>query len=59
MSQKEADLAGIRAELATIGIALSLIAIDQIDAADAEQRKRHDEASVKALNFLLTSIEGR
>lgn len=59
MSQEETDLAGIRAELATIGIALSLIAIDQIDAADAEQRRRHEEASVKALDLLLRSIEGR
>ena len=35
MPQEMADLAAIREELTTIGIALSLIAINQIDGADA------------------------
>jgi hypothetical protein len=59
VSQEVIDLAGIREELKTIGIALSLIAIDRVDAANADDRKRHEEASIKALDFLLTRIEER
>lgn len=59
VSQEKADLAGIRDELTTIGIALSVIAINQVDAANADERKRHEEASVKALDLLLRRIEGR
>jgi len=59
MSQKETDLALIREELTTISTALSLIAINQVGAADSSERERHQEASVKALDFLLTRIEGR
>ena len=57
MSQEESDLAGIRDALTTISIALSAIAINQVDAANAEERKRHEQASVKALDLLLTRIE--
>lgn len=59
MSQENPDLAGIRQELTTISIALSVIAIAQVDAANAEERKRHEEASIKALDLLLTRIEER
>jgi len=59
VSQKETDLAAIREELTTISIALSLIAINQVDAADSSERERHQEASVKALDLLLTRIEDR
>ena len=59
MSQEETDLAVIREELTTISIALSLIAIKQVDAADSSERERHQQASVKALDFLLTRIEDR
>lgn len=59
MSQEETDLAAIREELTTISIALSLIAINQVDAADLSERERHQQASIKALDFLLRRIEGR
>ena len=59
MSQERTDLAEIKEELTTIRIALSLIAINQVDAANSDERKRHEEASVKALDLLLTRIEGR
>lgn len=59
MPQEETDLAVIREYLATISIALSLIAINQVDAADSSQRGRHQEASRKALDLLLTRIEER
>lgn len=59
MSQEKTDSAGIREELTTISIALSVIAINQLDAANADQRKRHEEASIKALDLLLARIEGR
>lgn len=59
MSQEKTDFAGIKEELATISIALSLLAIDQVDAANADERRRQEEASVKALDLLLTRIEER
>ena len=59
MSQETTDLAAIREELTTIGIALSVIAIHQVDAANADQRKRHEAASTKALDLLLMRIEER
>jgi len=59
VSQERTDLAEIKEELTTIRIALSLIAINQVDAANSDERKRHEEASVKALDLLLTRIEGR
>lgn len=59
MSEEQTDLAEIKAELMTIGIALSLIAINQVDAVDAAQRKRHEKASIKAVDFLLKQIEAR
>jgi len=59
VSQEQTDLAVIREALTTISIALSLIAINQVDAADSSERERHQEASVKALDLLLRRIEGR
>ena len=59
MSHEKPDLAGIKEELATISVALSVIAINEVDAGNAIERKRHEEASVKALDFLLARIEGR
>ena len=59
MTKEEADLAAIRDELATISVALSLLAINQVDAANASERQRHEEASVKALDLLLTRLERR
>lgn len=59
VSEKETDLAKIREELTTISIALSLMAIDQVDAADADERKRHEKATEKALDLLLKRIEAR
>jgi hypothetical protein len=52
-------LSEIREELETISLALSVIAINQVDAANADERKRHEEASIKALDLLLTRIEER
>ena len=57
MSEDEAELAGIKEELATIGLALSIIAMNKAGAGDADERKRHEEASTKALNLLLKRIE--
>ncbi len=57
MSREETDLTAIADELATIRIALSLIAINQVDAADSDERERHQQATVKALDILLTRIE--
>ena len=59
MSQETKDFARIREELTTISIALSVIAINQVDAANADQRRRHEAASTKALDLLLMRIEGR
>ena len=59
VSQEETDLSVIREELTSIRIALSLIAINQVDAADSSERERHQEASVKALDLLLRRIEDR
>jgi hypothetical protein len=50
-------LARIREELAAISLALSIIAMDKAGAGDAEERKRHQQASTKALDLLLNRIE--
>jgi hypothetical protein len=57
VSQERTDFAGIKEELRTIGIALSVLAISQAGAANADQRKRHEAASRKALDLLLMRIE--
>ena len=58
MTTDENELAGIREELATISLALSILAIDQIEAADAEARGRQDRATQKGLELLVSRIEG-
>lgn len=57
MSEEKTELARIQEELATISLALSIIAMNQAGAGDADERKRHEQASTKALNFLLERIE--
>ena len=57
MPQEETDLSAIAEELRAIRVALSLIAIHQVDAADSDERERHQQATVKALDLLLTRIE--
>ena len=54
---EKAELAGIRQELETISLAISVIAMNQIGAGGAEDRKRHEQASTKALDVLLKRIE--
>jgi hypothetical protein len=56
----KADLAGITEELATISLALSVIALNQsgAEAANAEERKRYDDATRKCVTSLLERIEG-
>ena len=57
MSDDKAEFVGIKEELATIGLALSIIAMNEAGAGDADERKRHEQASTKALNLLLKRIE--
>ena len=57
VSTDEPELARIREELATISLALSALAIDRIEAADAEARGRQDRATQKALELLISRIE--
>ena len=59
MPQEETDLVVIKEALTTISIALSLIAINRVDAADSTARERHENASIKALDLLLRRIEER
>ena len=54
---EEFELAQIREELATISVALSILAIQKLGAADASERKRHDLASRKSLDLLLKRLE--
>jgi hypothetical protein len=60
VSEEKTELARIREELATISLALSLLAVNQsgAEAANAEERRRHDEATQKGINLLLLGIEG-
>lgn len=57
MSEEKTELVRIREELATISLALSIIAMNQAGAGNASERKRHEQASTKALNLLLKRIE--
>ena len=57
VSTDEPELARIREELATTSLALSALAIDRIEAADAEARGRQDRATQKALELLISRIE--
>jgi hypothetical protein len=58
VSTAEQELAKIREELETISLALSILAIDRIEAADAEARGRQDRATQKGLELLVGRIEG-
>lgn len=58
MSVEKTDLAGIKEELATISLALSILAMNQIGAEDADERKRHDRVTQKGLDLLIKRIEG-
>lgn len=58
MSTAEKELAKIREELETISLALSILAIDRIEAADAEARGRQDRVTQKGLELLVSRIEG-
>lgn len=60
MSAEKAELTWIREELATIGLALSVLAVNQSgsDAANADERKRYDEAIHKGVDLLLKRVEG-
>jgi hypothetical protein len=57
VSDEKADIVRIGEELATISLALSIIAMNQAGAGNANERKRHEQASTKALNLLLERIE--
>jgi hypothetical protein len=60
VSTEKVELAKINAELTTISFALSVIALNQsgAEAANADERKRYDDATQKCVNFLLERIEG-
>lgn len=60
MSAEKAESALINEELATISLALSVIALNQsgAEAANADERKRYDDATRKCVNLLLERIEG-
>ena len=53
----EKELARVREELATISLALSILAIDRIEAADAEARGRQDRVTQKGVELLISRIE--
>ena len=58
MTTDKQELARVREELATISLALSILAIDRIEAADAEARGRQDRVTQKGLELLVGRIEG-
>jgi len=60
VSVEKAELIRIREELATITLALSVLAVNQSgsDAANADARKRQDTVTQKGINLLLEHIEG-
>ena len=59
MSTDKAEFARINEELSRISIALSVIALNQSGAvaANADERKRYDDATRKCVNLLLERIE--
>jgi len=57
VSEEKTELVRIREELATVSLALSILAMNQTGARDASERKRHEQASAKVLNLLLKRIE--
>lgn len=60
MSEEKTELAQIREELATISLALSILAVNQSEseAANASERKRYDKAIHKGVDLLLNRIDG-
>lgn len=60
MSAEKTELAQIADELATISLALSILAVNQSEseAANASERKRYDEAIHKGVDVLLNRIDG-
>lgn len=60
MPAEKTELVRIREELATITLALSILAVNQsgVEAANADARKRYEEATQKGANLLLAHIEG-
>lgn len=61
MPVDQAAIARLEEDLSTISIALSVIALNQsgADAANADERKRYDDAMRKCSNSLLKRIEKR
>jgi hypothetical protein len=57
MTQDVTELNRIRTALETISIALTVLAMNQTGAEDADERKRHDIATQKGLEILLKRIE--
>lgn len=58
VSVDKTELAAIREELSAISLALAILALNQIGAGDADERKRHEQASAKGLGLLLKRLEG-
>ena len=59
VSVEKSESMRIAAELSSISIALSVIALNQsgAEAANAEERKRYDDATQKCVTLLLQRIE--
>ena len=59
MSADKAEFTRLNEELSMIRIALTIIALNQsgAEAANAEERKRYDDATQKCVNLLLGQIE--
>jgi len=59
VSPEETGLAGLREELAVIGLALSILAMNQsgAGAANAGERKRYDDATRRGVDLLVKRIE--
>ncbi|NNC65989.1 MAG: hypothetical protein HKN84_14490 [Gammaproteobacteria bacterium] len=59
MSVEKSESARTLEELETISVALSVIALNQsgAEAANAEERKRYDDATRKCVDLLLTRVE--
>jgi len=60
VSETKAELVRIREELVTISLALSILAVNQsgAEAANANERIRHDRVTQKGVNLLLERMEG-
>lgn len=60
MPAEKSELVRIRQELATITLAMSVLAVNQsgAEAANADARRRYDKATQKGVNLLLEHIEG-